>query len=712
MSGVTQQDFADAIEQYWHDRPPASLEDVMALYGVLAVAESGGELYGTPSKLDPFIDDGRLVWVDIDLTGDTPVVSDPKVDALRKEDVSKLAYSHKSSGRGAKYSLTQIGSKNGNDAAGVASTVLGRVRSWTTQDGVLSVTDDDDDGHPDGWIVERLAAVFEKDSQTLTELEQKVEALLPADESVPTAFTVRLRIDTADLEKVEAHTTGKQWFWPAEVPVLNEAMKRYATENAANKNLGSKTSEGQGVCVVTGTEGRVVGTPESPLGVFSVKHPDAQPGLRRDQSWRNYPVSPDVAMLFSKGQDLIEKCVLRKGGVETYTLPYFAGELTAAKAESLYGAIQSLDRESEYSDGKSAPMARVTFKLRESENEAVRQLAETELRFYTITLPISDDKNVIAEEPAAATYWVSELADALEQTVHGPTLNPTKGGFEDFDNWPLLDFEDDRDRARKSAFYCITDQEFTNATFAYRGDEEGDDFRRVVDARLIAGTPLDAAMLFDEYMRRYADASEGGETPPHQIVSQQLVQLETLSRTGLLNGLDAAVEPTDTNMSTQTDFDTTDLPDIREHRLESFLDRPLFESSARRAAALSGVLVGQVSWHQENQRKMGRPLDSTTKGDQLSKNGLENALTSALEKAKVYALDSEYDSDRDLLFPETVDRLLETTENMPTAWEIEKRELQFCYVLGHAHGRRSMPVAFSLYDGNDGDDGDDEQSTE
>jgi CRISPR-associated protein Cas8b/Csh1 subtype I-B len=106
------------------------------------------------------------------------------------------------------------------------------------------------------------------------------------------------------------------------------------------------------------------------------------------------------------------------------------------------------------------------------------------------------------------------------------------------------------------------------------------------------------------------------------------------------------------------------------------------------------VLVGQVSWHQENERGVGRPLDSKTAGDELTKNGLENALTSALEKAKIYAHDSEYE--RDVLFPETVDELLETTEKMPTNWDIDKRELRFCYVLGHAHGRRSMPVAFDL----------------
>lgn len=74
------------------------------------------------------------------------------MDTLREEMVANLAYTHKSSGRGAKYSLTQLGSKNGNDAAGVAGTILGRVRSWTTQEAVLSVTGED--GHPDGRVLD------------------------------------------------------------------------------------------------------------------------------------------------------------------------------------------------------------------------------------------------------------------------------------------------------------------------------------------------------------------------------------------------------------------------------------------------------------------------------------------------------------------------------------------------------------------------------
>lgn len=695
MSDPTIDDFADAIDSYWHGRPPASLEDVMALYGVLAVAEGGGSLFGTPSKLDPFVDDGRLVVVDVDLTGDVPEVIDLHVDVLREDDIAKLGYSHKSSGRGAKYSLTQIGSKSGNDAEGVASTILGRVRSWTNQDSVRSVLGNN--GHPDAWIIEELGDVFAKDTASLEQLESDIQALLPADDSVPTVLTIRCRIDGNDIDDPGA--VEERWFWPAELDVLNTAMRRYATANAANKNIDSgPPSEGTATGVVTGEQGRVVGTPESPLGVFSVKHPDAQPGLRRDQSWRNYPVSDTVAMLFSKGQELIERCVFRRGGMETYAIPYFAGELTPEKALTLYRAVHSLDPDSNHSDSSNAPMARVTYDIREHEDESIRELAERELRFYTMTLPISDDKNIIAEEPAATVYWISTLSKALVETGHGSTLDPHHGGFAAYKNWDLLDLPQQTDEARRIAFYRIVGREFTDAALAYRDDEQ-DDFRRVIDHRLIAGTPLRAPMLFDEYMQRFGDEFEGDEQVPHQVVVQQLVHLESLSRAGLLEGLNVPVEPPERHEMTDihsADIDTSNIQAIRKYRLESFLNRPLFDDTERRATTLAGVLVGQVSWHQEEKRNLGRPLDSKTRGDQLTKNGLENALTSALEKAKVYAMESDYDSD--VLFPETVDELLETTDRMPTDWGIDKRELQFAFVLGQAHGRRSMPNAFDLHE--------------
>ncbi|SDG24798.1 CRISPR-associated protein Cas8b/Csh1, subtype I-B/HMARI [Halorubrum xinjiangense] len=705
VSTPTKESFQEAIEEYWHDRPPASFEDVMALYGVLAVAESGGELYTTSSKLDPFVDEGRLITVDVNLTGDTPAIEGFDRKPLREDDIPNLGYSHKSSGRGAKYSLTQIGSKNGNDADGVAGTILSRVRSWTGQDRVQSVTGDD--GHPDGWIIDALEGLFEKDSDSIESLKEDIVSRLPADESIPTVLTFRFRVDTGEIKGPDDR--GIDWVYPGDIDVLDIAMRRYATGNAADKNIKSGTSEGDAVGVVTGSEGHVVGTPESPLGIFSVKHPDAQPALRKQESWRNYPVSEDVAMLFSKGQDLVEACVHRNGGMETYALPYFAGELTAEKAQLLYRAIDALRKPDDDETG-TPPMARVTYRLQDSDDESIRELAETELRFYMITMPISDDKNIVAEESAADTYWLTTLADALVDTRQGATLDPGRGGFTPFDGWPLLDLPADRDQGRKVAYGLIAGHEFTNSTFAYR-DEEGDDFRRIVDHRLIAGTPIEASVLFQEYLNRYEDASEDGDPPPAPLIAQQLVQLEALSRAGLLNGLDVPIEPDqDMTSITQSDTDMTDVSQIRKQRLKSFLERPLFDSTTRRAAAVSGVLVGQVSWYQENQRGIGRPLDSKTAGDELTANGLENALTSALEKAKIYAHDSEYE--RDVLFPETVDELLETTEEMPTKWDIDKRELRFCYVLGHAHGRRSMPVAFDLREDGTQADTAEEQSAD
>jgi len=359
---------------------------VMALYGVLAVAESGGSLFGSSSTLlDDFVDDGRLITIDIDLTTESPTIDDVRVDMLLEKDVPKVAYSHKSSGRGSKYSITQTGSNSGNDAEEVADTrygLIGKLATWPTQDSIEPLTNDD--GHPDGWVITDLSSVLEKKSDSLNDLATKLENLLPTEDSVPTVMTIRCKIDGSELEN--SKSDGVDWFWPADLDVLDQAMRRYATANATDKNIKSgPASEGEAIGVVTGEKSRVVGTPESPLDVFSVKHPDAQPGLRKDQSWRNYPVSDDVAMLFSKGQDLIERCVLRRGGVETYTLPYFAGELTPMKAESLYRAIDSLDPESEHTDASHAPMARVTYEIQEYEDPEVRAL-EDEIRFrVTIT---------------------------------------------------------------------------------------------------------------------------------------------------------------------------------------------------------------------------------------------------------------------------------------------------------------------------------------
>lgn len=700
MSGTPDPEtFQTALDEYWHGRPPASFEDVMSLYGVLAVAESGGELYLTPSKLEPFVNDGRLVTVNIDLTDKDPAIESVEQDVLREGDISKLAYSHKSSGRGAKYSLTQIGSKSGNDAEGVSSTILGRVQSWTSQDSVQAVAEENE--HPDGWLIKKLSDVFAKESETLSELSDRIVKLLPAEDSIPTAMTVRMKLDTSKLESMEEDY--EDWFYPAEIDVIQEATKRYATANAADKNLKNDTSQGEAVGLVTGSKGRVVGTPESPLDVFSVKHPDAQPDLRKTASWRNYPIRDDTAMLFAKGQDLIERCVYRNGGMETYALPYFAGEITGEKAHALYLAINSVDKDQKIGESADPPMAQVTFNLTEHEDASVRELAERELRFYTITMPIGDDKHIIAEEPAMSVYWPNKIAEAFRETINGPTLNLAAGGFTSYDNWPLLTLETADElvsHQRRTAFARVTNHEFTDAVFAYREEQKNDDFRRIVDHRMLSGTPLKARALFSEYIDRYQDEYEatlGEELPSPLMVAQQLIHLETLSRAGLLEGIDVPFEPSQNTM-TEDNLNTDNISAIREQRLEAFLNRPLFDDSTRKAATLAGVLVGQVSWHQESEREIGRPLDMKTRGDQLTSHTLEKTVTAALEKSKTYAQDSEQSFDRDLLFPETVDRLLEHTETMPSEWSINKDELRFCYVLGHAHGRRSMPVAFDLYE--------------
>jgi len=130
-------------------------------------------------------------------------------------------------------------------------------------------------------------------------------------------------------------------------------------------------------------------------------------------------------MLFSKGQDLIERCVLRRGGVETYTLPYFAGELTELKAETLYRAIHSLDSESEYTDSSHAPMARVTYEIQENDDPAVRALKD-EIRFYVVSLPISDDKTSSPKNPRRVSIGSPNSQSRLSTRSKGRHSRPNR----------------------------------------------------------------------------------------------------------------------------------------------------------------------------------------------------------------------------------------------------------------------------------------------
>jgi CRISPR-associated protein Cas8b/Csh1 subtype I-B len=698
MSGPSLESFEDAIEKFWaHGRAPVELPDIMAMYGVIAVGASDDGLFRTGSTLDDYVADGEYVTVKIDLTDADPASSwDVTVDRLTDDVVDSLAVSKNPAGRGTDYSITQVGSKTGNSPDSFADTYVGRLGNWSGYDSVRSVFESED-GHQDGWVIEAVTDVL-GDDDILGEIAAATEGLLSGTKE--RVVTVAVRVDTGKLEEYEG-SGGIQWLYPDDLLVMNEAMRRYAGENMADKNLGgSRVSRGPGVDAVSGSDDTMVGTPQSPFGLFSVKHPDNQPSLDRTQSWRNYPVSAETAMLFKKAEDLLKKTVMRRGGMEVYALPYFTGKFTPAKANVLYRAIQSLGAEQNKTE---PPMGVLTYEL----EEASPELAERELRYHLLTMPIGDDKHVIAESNAVTVYYARQIADALLATLDGPSFRPARSNFGAPTNWPLLklDVEGPGETARRQrATYAVLLGSFVDAGFQRRdGDSVGDDFRRVADHRLVAGESLHASTLFEEYMQRFGDQFDGTDPVPPQLVGMQLAQLESLSRAGLVDGIPSVEPASESGWMTMAESELTDIDSIREQRLESFLDRPLLtENSERRAAFLAGVLVGQVSWYQENERNVGRPLDIRTPADEITARGVSQAVKSALEKAKIYAAEDDYASD--VLYPEVVDCLLDALESEPVGWELPKRDLQFAYSLGQAFGRRAMPVAFDVSSRNSSTD--------
>jgi len=112
-------------------------------------------------------------------------ISPSWVTLTNRLDVARSTVSHKSG-------------RNTGTTQEEQHTLVGRLRSWASQDSVQELTDEEE--HPDGWLIEALGEVFEKDSETIESLKQSLLDQLPADEAIPTVMTVRMKLDSNTLE--------------------------------------------------------------------------------------------------------------------------------------------------------------------------------------------------------------------------------------------------------------------------------------------------------------------------------------------------------------------------------------------------------------------------------------------------------------------------------------------------------------------------------
>lgn len=704
---------SETLAEHLPEDSITSLRRLQTLYGSLAEAagEKGGDprysIYYTPGELEEFVaqgddDDRYLAQVDVDLTDTPPGVDEVSIsiEQLTRDLVPKLGFARYPWGVPPDHSITRRGSKSGSDVDTVAGYCIDCLIRWTDGDDREPAVGKVAETHPDGWILEALQSLGHDDDVTEA-IKDSVARKFSGQPRV--VATVRLKLDPNDITESPADASDPDWFYPGAVDVLNAGMKARKEEKLARKNLNDsdEPSRGQGTCMVTDEETEVFGTAEDPLALFTVQHAEKFDELKRPNAWREHALSSDAALLIQSGSSLVEACRTTRNGLGVYTLPYFR-RMSEDRANLLFRALTGLQERDEAASDEH-PMA---FIERVVEEAGSPELAE-ELRFYVITLRNdSGDINVFYEFPDVTLYWPRQVARSYHEILFGSTAFDEVAGFGKADEWSLLGSQLSEDNLVNAV---------VSGSFAWNAvpTTDSDDGAAVDDDiewytyQLLTGSTIPVGRLLDLFVSRlqHERTIDAEDRLSINHLKVQFAQLEALAHAGLLEGtgeLESLTKPPvtmdtdDLDLSTLTDEDgSVPLPAARRYRLETFVEsrEALRDSPARRGAFLCGVLLGQLSHHQQDTREMNRTLRQQYQAENMTAGKLKNLYPKLSDKAGVYA--SEVDWGGETLFPETIDHLTDALSKADLE-SLSRQDLQFFYALGVGYGTRAKSRAYDL----------------
>jgi hypothetical protein len=708
----------ETLETFLPKGPIHSLRQIQTVYGALAESASDSEippgqdeysLYFTPDELEPFVttedEDRYLVSVRVDLTNGSPSLDRVDVQILTRDLTPKLGFSRYPWGRAIDHSITRRGAKGGSDASTVVTYCKECLVRWTNGDGREPPVGKVVEEHADGWVIERLAELGQNNT-VLERIQEDVEAQISGSPRV--VATVQIKVDPASLD-ARPETGEPRWFYPGEIPVFNEAMRSRKGWKYITKNIDNGTSESHASCMVTNEEGPVVGTAEDPFALFTVQNAEKFDNFDRKQSWREHPIERDAAALLDASTGFLEACRRNRNGLRLYTLPYFL-MLNERRAEALYGALSAL----ETTDlGNKHPMV---FLQEQVEKQGSAEDVDA-LRFYVLT--IRDDQGdifVFNERPDATIFPPRELAESHMDVLESETFGLT--GVRCPENWRHLDQGTNEESIVSSIIAGLYARDTVSETLGDDGASANEPSEWLAFA-MLSGETVPREWLLNQYVTRLEqereDDTENRLSKNHVLT--QLAQLDALARIGLLK--DDETTYTETSMSKPSnrtdqieaamaelleasDPTSEDVPSpnaIREYQLREFLSlRPeLNDSDVRRGSFLIGVLLGQLSTHQERERGINRTLAQQYQAEAMTLYQLDELVTRLLDKDRVYAGESEFSRDGSC-FPETTSRLADVLPgHLPSDWEdVSLSDVRYHLALGVTYGLGSTSRMFEL----------------
>lgn len=675
------------------DSPVGSLRDIQFLYGKLyTLATTGGGEYApylTPDAAADLVDtDDSLIVVRVDVSGDEPRLADdykgPVWITRYSEDlIKKVGHCYfQNRGAGIDHSITHKSGKNKSPER-LGEYAKHRFTRWPTEDAVKQLADE----HPDGWIIDQLAGMKDKEQQ-LNQIKEDVQRQLGDDQTA--LITVQIKI-----------SSNGEYKWPAETDVLMEGMRAQRLSKLVSKNKATNSS-GDAYDLVTGSRTRTVGTAQDPLNYYLGKQVEKFPGLNIEEAWRSHPISEDAAITLMKANQFIESCLYRTFGAKIYYLPYFFGKPTPEKARDLYDILYGSIAE----DDEMTPVERAY------ENRA-ELFNEDHLRFYiSAVIPQQASRyDVIGETLNGQLHYPKELAFTHNHLVGNTSAFTTETDWTapmpTNSSWDLISPSNQRLHSVSAGWYFYQ-------TFAERDDTDADadDPRIEALVSVLSGEPIAVELLLEEYVDRIISEETDDEYDgfPSFLVASQFAQLCALAdgELELLTTTDPDKEPI-TREPTYEEY-TMEIPDILpdggypvDEKLESFIEKtPALAPDAdggsitdqRRGAFLLGALVGDIGSYQEYSEDRSTTLVDQYPVKSITQSRIKKVAQETIAKTLTY---TRQEKKKGQSYPGTkadhiVDRLRETILNPdPDEWVIGTDDLRFYYALGITYGMNDHP---------------------
>lgn len=464
---------------------------------------------------------------------------------------------------------------------------------------------------------------------------------------------------------------------PSELEGYVDFIKRMKSEDEAVNN--GSDSRGEGVCLVSGQDGTVLGSSDVLLfsDYQSSKQIEEQPGLDPARSHEYRPISLDAGLLSKAGSSLFSELSysISVGGessnkyLNLYIIPFFVGEYEYTDIEKAF------DELSMYSESD--------FEYNELLESIVGRLYEPEVDDGEVEdIPFLDD---IETEPVFDRFFVSlqdpsgnvdiELdSGVVSKADVGRVVDMVNEVSSEVEWWyesnsELVSGDVSVSTVAKTLLY----QRYVSGLCG-KGDRVRGSGSVEFDlpVALLTGDTVSYDSLISQFIERVQselyDMDVENPYSVYDTVAEQFLVLEVLYR---LDRFDKS-------------FKTSDNTDI--HMNDDFVDSSFISGTVYEYPYVIGKVVGEISSYQVFSQDVSQPLLKKYPVEFMSIDSLPEIVSSTISTSIQYTFKSNYKSDT-LLSQDELEQVSNLFEEVEyKQMDITNDELQFYYSIGLVSG--------------------------